>query len=267
MDHSKVKRSIVLCAAVLSSCNWYDKTTVQNIAGPVPAGARVLFFNFGVNAPGVNFYANNTKITAISSAKPDTESLIGVSYGGVAAGALYSVIAAGQYTLTGRIADTTGGFKDRPIDTLSATIADGKPYSFYLSGFYDATSKIVDAFVVEDPFTVPTDFSTAYVRFVHAIGNANPLTLYVRLTGDTVTAHWAAVGAAVSYKGAGAFTPLPAGVYDLGTRYTDSTTNAISRTAVSFSGGRVYTVGARGDITITSTTAANRPILDPTVNR
>ena len=261
MNRSLVALTL-LCVAPLAAC---EKNAVQDITGPL-AASRIKFFNFGVSAPGVNFYANATKLTAITSGT-GTESTGGVAYGGTGNGGLYSAIASGQYTLTGRIADTTGGFKDRPIDTLRAAIADGKSYSFYLSGFYDATSKIVDAFVVEDPFTVPTDFSTAYVRFVHAIGNANPLTLYVRLTGDTVTAHWAAVGAAVSYKGAGAFTPLPPGVYDLGTRYTDSTTNAISRTAVSFSGGRVYTVGARGDITITSTTAANRPILDPTVNR
>ena len=60
---------------------------------------------------------------------------------------------------------------------------------------------------------------------------------------------------------------LPAGVYDLLARYADSTTNAIVRTGVSLLGGRFYTVAARGDITITSTTATNRPFLDATANR
>ena len=265
MDHSKVKRSIVLCAAVLSSCNWYDKTTVQNIAGPVPAGARVLFFNFGVNAPGVNFYANNTKITAISSAKPDTESLIGVPYGGVAAGGLYSVIAAGQYTLTGRIADTTGGFKDRPIDTFSATIADGKSYSFYLSGLYDSTAQHVDAFVVEDPVPEQWDYSVAYVRFVNAISNANPLTLYAKNTDATVTKDSIAVGGQVAYKAAASFTAVPNGVYNLIARYTGSNRSVITRGSVSFVRGHMYTIGARGDTTRTSGTLA--PALDNTANR
>jgi hypothetical protein len=133
-----------------------------------------------------------------------------------------------------------------------------------MSGFYDAVAKTVDGFVVEDPFVAPTDFSVATVRFVNAISNANPMTLYAK---HTTTLNEVAVGAAVAYKGAGAFTALPSGVYDLSTRYTDSTTNAISRTAVSFSGGRVYTIGARGDITVTSTTATNRPFLDNTANR
>jgi hypothetical protein len=39
------------------------------------------------------------------------------------------------------------------------------------------------------------------------------------------------------------------------------------RTGVTLAGGRIYTVGARGDITITSTTATNRPFLDNTTNR
>lgn len=75
------------------------------------------------------------------------------------------------------------------------------------------------------------------------------------------------MGAAVTYKAAGAFTAVPDGVYDLGARVAGSATNAISLTSVSLSAGRVYTIGARGDITVTSTTAANRPLLGSTANR
>jgi hypothetical protein len=56
-------------------------------------------------------------------------------------------------------------------------------------------------------------------------------------------------------------------VYDLFARYTASTTVKVARTGVSFIAGRVYSVGARGDITIVSTTATNRPFLDNTANR
>src|SRR6266496_3463388 len=248
----------LLCGAALAAC---DKNAVQVLpTAPLPA-SRIKFFNLGVNAPGVNFYADATKMTAITSTT-GKESTLGVAYGAAGNGGAYSAIAPGQYTLTGRIAAATD--KDLPIATVSVTIADGKYYSFYMSGFYNATAKTVDAFVVEDPVVAPTDFAVDAVRFVNAIANANPMTLYAK---STTTGTEVAVGAAVAYKGAGPFTALPAGVYDLGTRYTDSTTNAISRTGVSFSGGRVYTVGARGDITITSTTAATRPILDNALNR
>jgi hypothetical protein len=251
----------LLCAAVLSSCDAFEKSAVQNVAGPDPGGARIRFFNFGVNAPGVNFYADNRKMTAITSAT-GTESTTGVTYGNVGAGGFYAAIAPGQYTLSGKIAAATD--KDLAISNVPTTLEEGKHYSFFQSGFYSTATKTVDAFVVEDPFIAQIDYSVAYVRFVNAISNANPMTLYAR---NTTTAAEVAVGGAVPYKGAGAFTAVPGGVYDLSTRYTGSSSNAISRTAVSFSAGKVYTVGARGDITITSTTATNRPFLDNTANR
>src|SRR5438874_2213597 len=96
-------------------------------------------------------------------------------------------IAAGSHALTGRIAAATD--KDLPIATVTASLADGKFYSFYQSGFYNATAKTIDAFVIEDPVTAPADYSVASVRFVNAIANAAyPLNLYARATiGDTVT--------------------------------------------------------------------------------
>lgn len=251
-------RAALLCALVLASC---DKNAVQQIDGPVPPGALIKFFNFGVNAPGVNFYANTTKVTAIGSAT-GLEATTGVTYGGVGAGGYYSAVAAGQYTLSGKIAAATD--KDLAISNLTTTLAADNAYSFYQSGFYDATAKTVDAFLVEDDFPAQFDFTVAYVRFVHAISNANPLTLYAK---NTTTANEVAVGGEVAYKSAGAFTALPPGAYDLGARYAGLTTNAISRTGVSFLGGRVYTIGARGDITVVSTTATNRPFLDNTANR
>jgi hypothetical protein len=242
-------RSLALflgAAAALSSC---DENAVQEIAGPAP-GARIKFFNFGVNAPAVNFYADNTKMTAISSTS-GTESTTGVTYGNVGSGGLYGGIAAATD-------------KDLPISSVQMALDAGKNYSYYQSGFYNSTAKTVDAFIVEDPFIEEFDYSVAYVRFVNAISNADPMTLFIThsTTADVVT-----VGGPVAYKAAGAFTAVPSGVYNLATRYTDSTTNAISRTNVSFVAGRIYTITSRGDITVTSTTATNRPFLDNTLNR
>jgi len=263
--------SILLAAAVLAGCG---EVAVQNITGPI-ASARVKFFNFGINAPGVNFYAGSAKMTAISAttcaaitATSDpkclttgVESTTGVAYGGVGLGGFYSSLAPGQYDLTAKIAATVD--KDLVVSKVAAAIADGKLYSFYMSGFYDATAKNAEGFVVEDALP-DFDFTQAYVRFVNASPNSQPMTLYAK---NTTTTNEVAVGAAVAYKAGGAFTAVPAGVYDLSTRLAGSTANAITRTAVSFVAGRVYTIGARGDMTITSTTATNRPFLDNTANR
>ena len=249
--------AVLLCAAAFTAC---EENAVQEITGPAPS-ARIKFFNFGMGAPGVNFYANDTKMSAISSST-GVESTNGVNYGAVSSGGLYSAIEPGQYTLAGKIAAATD--KDLVISTVPFTIEDGKYYSFYQSGPYNTTTKTVDAFVVEDPIPEERDYAVGTVRFVNAIYNSQPMTLYAK---HTVTGEEVAIGGPVAYKSAGAFTTLPNGVYDLSTRVTGSATNVITRTGVSFSLGRVYTITARGDITITSTTATNRPFLDNTLNR
>jgi hypothetical protein len=251
---------------MLSACG---NDALQNITQPAIPSSGIRFFNFGVGAPSVNFYANETKMTAVSSTS-GTEATTGVSYGGVSAGGDYSAIAPGPYTFTGRIAASTD--KDVAVSSVPTTIEDGKYYSYYMSGVYNGTTKSVDAFVVEDPFVAPTDFSVATVRFVNAIYNANPMTLYATSTTTTPPPTEYPIGDAVAYKSAGAFTQIPAGSYNLATRYGGSTTNTLIRNNVSFLGGRVYTITARGDITVASSSATtcastNKTCLDNTANR
>lgn len=252
--------ALVLAAALFAAC---DKNTVQELPFEPLLGTRVKFFNFGVNAPGVNFYADQQKMTAIQSGT-GSEATTGVAYGSVGNGNAYSQIAPGAHTLTGQIAAATD--KGFPIATVIATINDGKYYSFYMSGFYNTTTKTVDAFLLEDPVTPPADYTVAYVRFVNTMSNAaHPLILYAGYTtGDTTKVDTLTAG--LAYQGASTFATLPVGIYNLFARYQDSTANKISRTGVSFLGGHLYTVGARGDITVTSTTATNRPFLDNTTN-
>ncbi|HJS43025.1 MAG TPA: DUF4397 domain-containing protein [Gemmatimonadales bacterium] len=249
----------LLCAVAVAAC---EKNAVQVLPSDTLNTSRIKFFNFGVNAPGVNFYADNVKMTAVLSATGN-EATTGVAYGGVGNGGAYSSLAPGSYTMTGRIAATTD--KDLPVATITATIADGKYYSLYMSGFYNTAAKTSDGFVVEDTYPQEIDYAVAQVRFVNALSNAtNPLTLYA---ANTTTNDTLVVGTAVAYKSGGAFMSLVPGVYNLFARYPDSTANKIVRTSVTLAGGRVYSVGARGDITITSTTATNRPFLDNTTNR
>ncbi len=270
----------LVCAAALASCS-YEKNAVQDILGPPPEAA-VRFFNFGVLAPSVNFYAGNSKLTAVSvgtcTALPPAvpsdacmnagaESALGVAFGGVGSGGLYSTLAPAGYTFSGRISAVVD--KDLPISTVTQTLENGKKYSMYQSGFYNTTTKTVESFIVEDP--VPAqDWTVARVRFVHAISNANPMTLYAR---HQTTGVETAIGGETAYKSAGAFTPLPGpgALYDLSTRYAGATTNAVVRTGVSFLPGTTYSITARGDIlTAANTTACpatSRTCLDNTTHR
>ena len=191
------------------------------------------------------------------------ESTSGTGYGAVATGGFYTGITPGQYTLSGRITATTDN--GLAIASAPTAIADGKYYSFYLSGPYNSTTKKSDFFNLEDAAPPqPLDYRVAYVRFVNAISNASPMTLYAK---NTTSGTELPIGGSVAYKGAGALTPVPIGPYDLIARNTGSATNAITLAAVGFSAGRVVTVNARGDMTITSTTAATRPILTVSPDR
>jgi hypothetical protein len=250
----------LLAALALTACDD-DEGGIQKLTEVQPA-ARIKFFNFGLGAPGVNFYANDVKVTAIGSAT-GAEATTGTAQGGVGNGGLYSSLTPGQYTFTGRIAAATD--KDLAVATLASTLEDGKAYSMYLSGPYNIAAKSVDAFIVEDPFVDEVDYSKAYVRLVNAIHNAPALSLFIKVPGAGNPE--LPIGDAVAYKSAGAFVAVTGGAYDLVLRRAGSTTPVVVREGVSISNKFVYTVGARGDLTVTSTTAANRPQLDFTANR
>ena len=261
--------ALFMFAAAVAAC---DKNGRQDITAH-EVGAAGKFFNFGVGAPGVNFYGNTQKLTAISSTScqppNDTtsvcrsagiESTVGTGYGAAGSGGLYIQVPAGQVTLAGKIAAATDN--GLAIASVPATLETGKFYSYFVSGIYDATGKKADAFVLEDQLPTTIDPTQAYVRFVNAISNSSPMQLFAK---NTTTGTEVSLGNAIAYKAGGAFTALPGGVYDLNTRAAGSSTNLITRLAVSFSAGHVYTITARGDMV--STVTANKPALDNTANR
>lgn len=247
------------CAALLSACG---KDAVKEITGPVP-GSQIKFFNFAVGAPGVNFYANTTKMTAIGTAS-GTESTLGTGYGSAGASGLYTAITPGQYDLAAKTpaASDTGA----AVSEVSMTLEAGKQYSYYQSGLYNSTTKTADAFVIEDDIPTRIDYSIADVRFVNAVSNATgPIVLYVTNTDTAAHMPETAIGTGVGYKSASAFTALPEGAYNISARYVGSSTNIVTRNGLGFNGGRVYTITIRGDAT--SSASATKPALDFTSNR
>jgi hypothetical protein len=258
----------LLGAALLASCDL-SGSAVQDITAPA-ASARIKFHNFSPSAGGVNFFGNGTKLTAVASSAcqaPATgadstactttglESTIGTKYGQVASGGLYDAVSPGDYTFTADLAGTS-----TVVSTATQTIADGKYYSFFMSGPYDAGSNTAESFVVEDPIPTTVEDTVVYVRFVNAVSNAtDALTLYVT---NTETKEVSAIGSAVPYKSAGAFETLTPGTYTLSARYPGSSTNVITRSsAVTMGGGHVYTVTGYG------TTVGSKLALDFTQNQ
>lgn len=268
----------LLCAVALAAC---EKNAVRDLTGPLPS-AGIRFFNFAVNAPSVHFYAGDMKLSATRSttcsgaANPPVtandstcleegiQSTAGIAFGGVSSGRRYTGIEAGQYTFAGRVTDTTRADYNVAISTAAATLEEGKFYSYFQSGFYNATTQSAEAFIVEDDFSNEINWNVSSVRLVNAVSNAPSLTLYAT---NVETDQEYTIGGSVAYANAGAFTDLPPGTYDLRARADGATTDAYTRTNVIFEPGRVYTISTRGDYTSTSTTAAARRFLDSTINR
>ena len=254
-----LKLSALACAALLSACG---KDAVKEITGPVP-GSQIKFFNFAVNAPGVNFYANTTKMTAISTTS-GTESSLGTNYGSAGAGGLYTAITPGQYDIAAKT--PAAGDTGAAVSHVATALESGKYYSYYQSGLYNSTSKTADAFLIEDDIPTRVDYAIADVRFVNAISNATgPIVLYVTNTDTSAHMPETAIGTGVGYKSASAFVALPEGAYNLSARYAGSSTSIVTRNGLGFSGGRAYTITIRGDATSSAT--ATKPALDNTFNR
>jgi hypothetical protein len=248
--------ALVLGTAALAACG---STAQTDITAPA-ASARVMFFNEGLGSPGVNFFADSAKLTAISSGS-GLPTPVGTTYSQVAAGGDYVGLTAGAHTLTGRLSDTTAANRNVVISSVSTTLANGKWYSYYQSGVYDSVAKKVDAFVVEDPIPATYDYTVANVRFVNAIYNSAPGTLTVTDTTGKATA----VGGAVAYKTASAFVAVPPGSYTFSVSGLGA--SAVTRAAVNLAAGRYYTITARGNMTVASKTATNYPTLDSQANR
>ncbi|MGB4775419.1 MAG: DUF4397 domain-containing protein [Daejeonella sp.] len=242
---------------ILSAC---EKNTVPVISTPT-TGARIKFYNFSLNSPGVNFYANEKKMTAIQSTT-GIEAVTGVAYGSVGPASNYATIEGGQYIFKAQI--TAAIDKDLAIANLTTTVENSKYYSLYTCGFYNTGAKTSDTFIVEDKLPA-FDNSATYVRFVNAIPNANSGMDFV--VKNTVTLTETVVSTNIAYKNGSDFVKLLPGVYTIYTRYPGTNTNLITRADVSFVIGRVYTISSRGDMTVVSTTATNRPFLDNTANR
>lgn len=263
------KLQIVLAVLLLSTISYScKKNGVQVIDQTIEAGSpQIKYFNFSVNAPSINFYASGTKVSAALSAT-GTESTSGVNSGGVYPASNYSVLKAGSYVFEARLPSTATADPDLSIASLNGAVESNKFYTLYLCGLY--TNKKSDAFIIEDKLPA-VDYNVAYVRFVNTVPNATSnLSLYAHNT-LAATGVDMLVADNVAYKGASGFVPVPVGTYVLFARYPSApTVNVISRngtSSVAFVGGKVYTIGSRGDITVTAATATNRPQLDNTSNR
>jgi len=262
--------AVLLVTAFTTACKK-DKS-IQVIDIPVDAAniSRIKYFNFAAGAPSVNFYANGVKVSGILSST-GSESATGTAYGGVYPASNYSIIKPGTYKVNGIVPSTAATNANVSISEISQSLTNEKYYSLYTCGIYNSTSKTAESFVLEDVLPGPAASNlVSYVRFVNTIPNGtSAMNLIIK---NSVSGLETVVATNIAYKTGSAFVAVPVGSYELYVRYPSSSTNVISRNGttngvVNFLGGRAFTVGARGDMTVTSATASNRPLLDNTANQ
>lgn len=245
----------MLCVIALTSC---EKNAVPEISRP-PQGPQIKFYNFGLNAPAVNFYVGNQKVSGVSSTT-GVEAAGGTVFGGVYPTTGYSAVPAGG-ELTARTSPTALTNPGVTIATASgSSLEDGKQYSFYVAGAFDAGTLKADAFILQDEMP-GNDTSSAFVRFVNAgVAAAGPLTVTLKNQTNpdqpviTLTSN-------LAFKSATEFTRVPRSLYEVSVK--DNTSGfTFVRTGVTFSADRVYTLSMRGNVNI-----ATGRLIDNTVNR
>ncbi len=247
--------TVLLGAVALSAC---EKNAVTDITTPVGGGAFVRFQNYSVSAPGVNFYANDQKVTAVSATTctPPTnplcsttgiESTTGVNYGASANGGNYSILSPGQYTLSSRIAATVDN--GRAVSSVSTALADGKFYSYIVSGIYNSATKTSDAFIIEDALPTTFDYTKAYLRIVNASVNAPSISVTSKLQGTTTVVP---IATSVQYKSASPIITVEPGLTDV--TITAPGQPPVTFLALNMAGGHVFTLALRGDATSTTAT-------------
>lgn len=255
----------ILCvSALLGACK---KDGVRELpTTSVDGKASLKFFNFGVNSPSINFFVNDSKITAIASAT-GAESITGLAYGGVFPATNYCLLSPATYTFKGITPDLAATDPKVVVATIPGTLEGNKSYSLYTCGIYNTTTKTTDAFVVEDKIPAVNP-AGASIRFINTISNApSGFDLVIK---NTITLIEYPVAKNVIYKTGSDFVLVPSGVYEVYARYPNSSVNVIVRngtSTVSLVTGQAYSISSRGDMTVTGAAAANRPFLDNTSNR
>ena len=252
----------------LSSCK---KNAVVNITKPY-AGAQFKYYNFAINSPSVNFFANGVK-TAATSSVTGLESPTGVLYGGLVPVMGYSLSPTGTVVFKAVTPSTmpmvvaTGQGPSIEVASVTKDVVEGKNYSFYTSGIYDFATNKSDAFILDDELPAP-DTSTAYIRLVNPGHNTSTLSLELTQTLTSVPAGGPSIViittpiTGIAYKTASAYIPIRQGSYTL--RLIDAVSGKIvARGATSLFKESVYTFTLRGNL-ITGVPVA---FLDFTENR
>ncbi|WP_242927873.1 DUF4397 domain-containing protein [Pontibacter vulgaris] len=243
-----VTKSFAILAAgfLLGAC---EKNTIEEHFAPFESGAHIKMIHAAQDAPMVNMYLGNEKVTALAPTVTITDTIItGLSYAGTAvfpASYGYANVPAGNYNV--QMIDTTSKKGSAVVvSTASVNLNDKTPYSAFLIG----TTGAFETLLIEDKLP-EGNYSKAYIRFVNVMAGAPAnfdMSAVRKATADKPSTT-TVIGTNVAYKGNTAYVEIEPGTYDFPIYVSGSTTAYTTMTGVAPTAGRVYTLYTRGNYT------------------
>lgn len=241
---------VLIAGAFLSGC---DKNAIPEVADPLDSDqvAQAKFFFHSDDAPSVNFFINNEKVSAVGSNNDDEEQ--GSKYKSVFPSNAYALVPSGSVDISAM--DVTGA----EIAFTQATLSPGKNYSIYLVG----NEGSYEVFTMED--NLPTsDNNKIYWRFVNTMAeipftvDAYAVRAAVPETDDAPAeaAQVIPLGMDFDFKEGGEYVELIPGrytfkVFNSTVDYDPLTSSSfLSHTLTVGSLGRIYTTQIRGTYSV-----------------
>jgi hypothetical protein len=204
----------MLAAAVLATLLALSSAVAQS-----PGLGRVRVMHASPDAPAVDIFVDGQKAVTALAFPSNT------GYVSLPAGAHDVAVFASP-------ADGTG----TPVLKATLQVAAGKDYTVLAVGrLADSTLALLP---LEDNNSAPAA-GNAHVRLIHASPDAPAVDVVVAGTNTKVFSN-------VAFKGVGAYTPVPAGTYNLEVKVASTGQIAKSVTGLSLSDRTVYTVVATG---------------------
>lgn len=243
----------ILALLIVNSCKE-GYTFPDVVRAPSKEHGQVRFYNFVINGPQVEFYANGVKSTSRVSTTGQQAST-GLGYGATHPNIGYVEIPAGENILIEAITPPTYLIPANNVNNYGQNLLAAslivpkiealKTYSIYLCGYWDKVAQKGNAFIIDE--VMPgVDTASTFIRFVNSgTEQAGPLRFAVTNTRDTLVG---TIGIAeeVPFAKGSPFVAVPYGTYDL--KLYTATGDSLIRRGIALSPDRVHTFALRGDI-------------------
>lgn len=254
--------ALFLATLVATGCIKKEDSIPERYTAIPGDNTNVKFLMLSPDAPMVNFFVDNKKISAI--APTATNVVQGIVFPAIYPNAIgYTTLPSGSMKIDAKVIDSSAV---RPGEIIATITPVFEPRKFYTVAIVDSMHKISTVAFEDDP-SVP-DPTKAYFRVANFTSNSNTSNIKIEIQKTSGGFPYSKVYPAVTYKSVTAFDTLSAGggqiykVY-LKDAVTDAKLDSIS--AFTPTPSKKYTIFSRGVAGLTGTNT-KRPIITSYTN-